>query len=249
MVNRQARMAETAPGAGRASPWSYDSLVEDGENLVCIGTLSNLFMICCYLRGMEQFLVDMVSNRPLAERLIGEVGEFCLEFSRREVVSMGSKADIYATWDDVAGQQGLLFSPKLFDRYFLPLYRQLIDNVKRHGLIFSWHCCGSVNQVLPAMIDAGLDVFDVVQTSARGMDLENVRRLYGKSVCLHGAIDVQRLLVFGTPAEVRDEVKRVIDLWGLDGGIIVAPSHLAVAGTPIENILAIYEQIGALPTA
>ena len=92
------------------------------------------------------------------------------------------------------------------------------------------------------MIDAGIDIFDVVQTSARDMALETLHRRYGGQVCLHGAVDVQKLLVLGTPADVRREVGRISELWGLSGGIIVGPSHEAVPETPIENLLAIYAQ-------
>ena len=243
MVNRLTQAPQTAPGTGTLDPLSYDSLRASGEDFVCIGLFNSPFMLCCYLRGMEQFLVDLVWDRALAERIIGEVGEFCLEFNRRELASFGARAEIYAMWDDVAGQNGLLFSPKLFNRYFLPIYRQLVAAAKQHDLIFNWHCCGSVHQVLPAMIDAGIDIFDVVQTSARDMDLEHLHRLYGNDVCFHGAVDVQKLLVFGTPAQVRHEVQLIGNLWGTRGGIIVAPSHEAVPETPVENILAIYDSI------
>jgi len=235
MVNRQ------APAAQPGEPLAYESLVASGRHIICMGILNNLFMICCYLRGMEQFLVDMVADRLLAERLIREVGEFCLEFNRRQLASFGARAECYAAWDDVAGQDGILFSPRLFARYFQPLYRELIAEVKRYGLLFSFHCCGSVHQVLPLMIDAGIDIFDVVQTSARDMDLESVYRRYGQDICLSGAIDVQKLLVSGSPEQVRAEVRRAQDLWGTRGGLVLGPSHEAAPETPLENILAIYE--------
>lgn len=215
-----------------------------GEDaIVCIGTLSSLFMICCYLRGMENFLADLACNRPLAERLISEVGEFCLEFNRRELEVMGGQAEYYGTWDDVAGQSGMLFSPDIFRKYFLPLYRRLIAQNKKHGLFFGWHVCGSVHEVLPMMIDAGIDVFDVVQTSARDMEIENVYRLYGGKVCLHGGLDVQKLLVEKSEGEVRAEVRKIMDLWGNRGGVILAPSHETLPDTPIGNVLAIYETV------
>lgn len=229
-----------------ADPFSYDNLSKSNQEFICVGTLSNLFMICCYLRGMEQFLMDLASDHGIAERIIGEVGEFCLEFNRRELEHFGNKAELYGTWDDVAGQRGLLFSPKIFNQYYLPLYKKLIANVKSYNLPFSWHCCGSVHDVLPSMIEAGLDVFDVVQTSARDMSVETLYRLYGKDVCFHGAIDVQRLLLSDNPQQVKDEVKKIIDLWGTRGGMIIAPSHEAVPETPVENILAIYEQVNSL---
>jgi uroporphyrinogen decarboxylase len=154
---------------------------------------------------------------------------------------MGDQADYYGTWDDVAGQEGMMFSPDLFRSLFLPWYRRLIDQNKKRGLLFGWHVCGSVHEVLPMMIDAGIDVFDVVQTSARDMDIENVHRLYGRHVCLHGGLDVQKLLVEKTDMEVREEVQRIVDLWGNRGGIILAPSHETLPDTPPENVLAIYE--------
>jgi hypothetical protein len=238
LVNRQVGAPQAA-----GELLSYEALAARDDHIICIGILNNLFMICSYLRGMEQFLVDLALDRALAERLIGEVGEFCLEFNRRYLAAFGAKAELYGAWDDVAGQDGMIFSPALFRRHFQPLYREMIAEVKRYGLIFSWHCCGSVHQVLPLMIDAGIDVLDVVQTSARDMDLETMYRRYGQDVCLSGGIDVQKLLVSGTPAQVRAEVRRAHDLWGTHGGLVLGPSHEAAPETPLNNILAIYEPV------
>jgi uroporphyrinogen decarboxylase len=164
-------------------------------------------MICAYLRGMEAFLADLAAHRRLAERLVGEVGEFVVEFNRRELEAMRGKALYYGTWDDVAGQQGALFSPKLFAGLIVPFYRRLIDSAHRHGLCFGWHCCGSVHEVLPPMIDAGIGVFD------RDMDLEELHGRYGRHVCFHGAVDVQKDLVEGGSAHIRG-VRRIRKLWG-----------------------------------
>ncbi len=235
LVNRQAPAGLPAGG-----PLAYEALAVSDQHVLCMGILNNLYMICCYLRGMEQFLLDLALDQALAERLIGEVGAFCLEFSRRYLAAFGARAELYALWDDVAGQDGILFAPKLFRRYFQPLYRQMIAEAKRYGLIVSYHCCGSVHQVLPLMIEAGIDVFDVVQTSARDMALEVIYRRYGQDICVSGGIDVQKLLVNGTPAEVRAEVQRAHDLWGTRGGLVLGPSHEAAPETPLENILAIY---------
>lgn len=222
---------------------TYENLKDNDEDIICMGALNNIYMICCYLRGMEQFLMDIVNNTAVAEAIVSEASEFCLEFNDKELKEFGNKAEYYGGWDDVAGQDGLMFSPNLFNKYFLPFYKKLIENVKKYDLFFGWHCCGSVHSVLPAMINAGIDVFDVVQTSAKDMEIEKIFKLYGDKVCLHGAIDIQKILVSDDKNKVKEEVKKIKELWGLDGGIILAPSHEIVPGTPIENILAIYEEI------
>jgi uroporphyrinogen decarboxylase len=220
-----------------------EDIENSGDAVVGVGSLSSFFMICCYLRGMEAFLMDMAFDRKMAERLAGEVGQFILEFNRREIGAIGRAAVYYGTWDDVCGQNGMLFSPALFRKLFLPTYEKLIAEVHARGLLFGWHCCGSVHEVLPLMIDAGIDVFDVVQTSARGMEIENVHRRYGGHVCLHGAVDVQKDLVEKTPDGVREVVRKIKDLWGNRGGMILAPSHETLPDVPLENVLAIYEAL------
>lgn len=223
---------------------SYDDFKDNYQDFICIGVLNEVFMICCYLRGMKNFLEDFAFNKRLAERVIEEVGNFCIQFNKCELEGFGNKAEWYAMWDDVAGQYGMMFDPVLFKKYFLPIYKKIIENTKKHNLIFSWHCCGNVNDILPLMIDAGIDVFDVVQTSAKDMEIENVYKRYGRDICLHGGIDVQKLLPFGKPKDIKNEVKKIMNLWGRNGGIILGPSHEALPETPVENILAIYEEIG-----
>ncbi len=213
------------------------------DYFICIGSLSSLFMMCCYLMGMENFLMFLSFNRKLAEKLIHEIGEFAIEFNRMELENYSDHAEYYGTWDDVAGQNGLMFNPEIFKKYFLPIYEKMIEQVKKYNLVFGWHCCGSVNEILPDIIDAGIDVFDVVQTSAKGMGIENIYKLYGKEVCLHGGIDIQDLLVKRSSEEVRKEVKRIKELWGNSGGIILAPSHMIVPECPIENVLALYDEL------
>ena len=110
IVNRQAGGAQAA-----GIELSYEALALREDHVIGMGILNNLFMICSYLRGMEQFMMDLVLDRALAERLIGEVGEFCLEFSRRYLAAFGEKAGLYAAWDDVAGQDGMMFRRRCFN--------------------------------------------------------------------------------------------------------------------------------------
>jgi hypothetical protein len=222
---------------------NYEKIIGSSDEFICTGNLAHLFMICWALRGYEQFLMDIAFNIRFAQKLINEVAAFTIEYTKKELRAFGDAAEYFGTADDVAGQYGMLFSPDIFKKYFLPHYKELISIVKSHDVIFSWHCCGSVHKVMPMMIDAGIDVFDVVQTSAKDMELENIYRLYGKDVCIHGGIDVQNLLVFKTPLQIRQEVKKVKSLWGNRGGVILAPSHEALPETPLENIITLYEEL------
>ncbi|MCL4378907.1 MAG: hypothetical protein M1409_11150, partial [Actinobacteria bacterium] len=106
------------------------------------------------------------------------------------------------------------------------------------------HCCGSVHEVLPLMIDCGIDIFNVVQTSAKNMQLEILHRLYSKDICFCGALDSQSLLISKKPGDIINEVKKIKELWTNNGGMILGPSHNMVPDTPIANILAIYDAIG-----
>jgi len=172
------------------------------------------------------------------------VGEFILEYNRRVLNNFSVYSEFFGTWDDVAGQDGMFFSPDIFKKYFFPFYKKLIELIKEKDLVFSWHCCGSIHEVLPMMIKAGIDIFNVVQTSAKNMEIEKIYNLYSRDVCLCGAIDSQKLLVFGSKKDIMEEIKKIKSLWNKKGGLILGPSHEIAPDTPIENILTIYNLLG-----
>jgi len=186
--------------------------------------------------------MDMAGNKRMAEAIIKEVSEFSIEFNRRSFKQTDISADIFVTWDDVCMQNGLMFSIEMFKKYFLPFWENIISLVKSNNMMFGWHCCGNVNEVLPLMIDCGLDMFDVLQTSAKDMDIEAFYKKFGRDVCVQGGIDVQRLLTCGTSEQVSEEVRKIKNLWGNYGNIILGPSHEALPETPIDNIIALYDE-------
>jgi len=227
-----------------AESLSMTTLAAKGEEFICMGNvLSSPYMLCSYLRGMDTFLLDLAGNKVMAEAVIGEVKDFVIEFNRRYIKSATGRCEYFGCWDDVAMQNGMMFPPGDFIKYFLPVWNELISMVKSAGMFFSWHCCGNVNEVLPLMIDAGIDVFDVVQTSARDMEIGRFYSRFGKSVCIHGGIDVQKLLVSGTHSQIKEEVKKIKGLWERNGGIILGPSHEIVPETPVENLIVLYDEL------
>ncbi len=203
--------------------------------------LNNIFMTSIFMRGLERMLEDLVSNKKYAHKLIGNIGEFILEFCSKNLDAIGSVIDLYGIWDDFAMQDGLMISPDTWREFYKPWNKKLIEIAKKHGLYVCFHVCGSCVDIIPDLIEIGVDVLDPVQVSARNMEIDRLKRSFGKDICFHGGIDAQRLILSGKPEDIRKEVDRIKRLFGQDGGIILGPSHYITADTPIENILAIYK--------
>ena len=110
----------------------------------------------------------------------------------------------------------------------------------RPGIKIAWHSCGSILPIIPDFIEIGLDILNPIQPRAFGMDPVFLKKTYGNDLVFFGGIDVQHLLPFGTPGEIRDEVRRRIDILGKDGGYILAPAHNIQHDTPPENIFAFF---------
>lgn len=204
------------------------------------GVLSYLFMLASWLRGMENFLMDMIVRPKLAEAIVNKIGEFAVIINSEILNFYGEDLEYYVIWDDVASQDDIIMDPSLWRKYFKKWYKKLVDNAKNHNLIIFYHLCGNCTQIIPDLIEIGVQLLDPVQTSARNMDLLNLKKRFGNDLCFHGGIDVQNLLPKGSINDIRFEVKKSREIFGLEGGLILGPSHRITPDTPIKNILALY---------
>ena len=202
--------------------------------------LNSIFMTSVFLRGMDKMLIDLSINKKHAESLINNIGEFMFEFCKKYLSSIGNNIDLYGIWDDIAYQDNLLISPDLWRKFYKPWHKKIIEIAKGYGLYVCFHICGNCSEVIPDLIEMGVDILDPVQVSARNMQLEKLKQQFGKDICFHGGLDAQRLIPMGNPEQIKKEVKRAKELFAGDGGIILGPSHYITADTPLENILAIY---------
>jgi len=203
--------------------------------------MNSLFMTSIFMRGIDKMLMDLVSYQKYAEILIGNIGEFMLEFCKKNLESIGKYIDLYGIWDDFAMEDGLMLSPDIWRKYYKHWDKKIIEVAKKYNLFVCFHICGNCTEVLPDLIEMGVDLLDPVQVSAKNMEISNLKKLFGKDMCFHGGLDVQKFLPFVTPDEIRNEVRRIKELFDGDGGIILGPSHYITADTPIKNILAIYK--------
>jgi uroporphyrinogen decarboxylase len=201
------------------------------------GVSSSVFEGPWYLRGMDQFLQDMLVNKDYAHRLIDIVADFHLKAGLR-LVRMG--CDILLAGDDVGTQDRMLISPELFREFIKPRYAKLFGEYKSASpdLKIAVHICGYIEPIIDDLIEVGVDVLNPVQPLA--MDPARLKKRFGKSLSFWGAVDDQKVLPFGSPADVEAEVRLRIAQLAPGGGYILCPSHNLQPTTPMENVRAFY---------
>ncbi|NMB47077.1 MAG: uroporphyrinogen-III decarboxylase-like protein [Firmicutes bacterium] len=194
------------------------------------------------LVGLEQSLLMLVENPDLAHYIIGKIVDFFYRFAYRQFEAVDGKADITQVTDDFGCQTGLLISRSMFSEFFHGHYKRLIDLAKEFDLFVFHHDDGACREILPDLIELGIDILNPVQWNCPGMDRQQLEEDFGDSICFHGGVENQAILPFGTEAEVRQEVRACIDLLGPETGYILASCHNIQPITPIENIIAMYDE-------
>jgi uroporphyrinogen decarboxylase len=184
---------------------------------------------------MEKLLVDMALGEAYLEPLFDRCQDFSLAVARK-LVSLG--VDGILGGDDYGAQSGMLISPQMWRHYFKERHRDFYAELKslNPDLIIAHHCDGAVAPILSEWVEVGLEVFNPVQPHVPGHEPEGLKRRFGDRLSFWGAVDQQRLLPFGTPGEIRAEVKRLVGTLGEGGGYMVSPAHIIQPDTPMENV-------------
>lgn len=192
------------------------------------------------LFGMESYFVKMITHPEVVHAVTEKVCEFYLEANRRFFAVAGGLADGYFFGNDFGTQIDCLVSPAHFDEFILPWFRKFTDLAHAHEYQVILHSCGSIHRVIPRLIEAGVDCLHPLQARAGNMDAERLSREFRGKIAFLGGVDTQCLLVFGTPTEVKAEVRRLRGLLGPCW--IVSPSHEALLpNVPPENVAAMAE--------
>ena len=192
--------------------------------------------------GMEEFFIKMHTHPEVMQAVIRKVSDFYYELTTRFFEAVGRKIDIFFFGDDMGTQLSLLISLKHWREFCKPEIKRFIDLAKQSNFKTMFHSCGAVREIIPDLIELGLDAINPVQVSAKGMELSGLKRDFGDKLTFHGGIDHQNILARGTVEDVRKEVKRAIDIMSHGGGYCLAASHdLMLDEFPIENVIAMYE--------
>ena len=199
------------------------------------------------LRGLEEFLMDMVLRPDISQAILSGWAGFWNALNRRVLEAAGGRIDIAWTWDDVGTQSGPMMSPALWAQQIKPLHVQMNSVLAEYGAKVMYHSCGGIVRFIEGFIDMGVEILNPVQPRPKGMDLPWIKATYGGRIAFHGGIDIQETLPHGTAEQVAAEVKDRILTLGRGGGYILAPAHLIQGDTPVENIVTMYDTARSTP--
>lgn len=209
-------------------------------------TVTTIFETAWALRGLTQLMMDFVTDPDLAERILDIPYRYHLAAAKR-LAQMG--VDMIWTGDDVGSQHGMMISPVHWRTFLKPRMAEFIRELKviNPKIKVAYHCDGDLRQIIPELIEIGVDVLNPIQPAC--MDPAEIKRRYGDRLCFWGTLDEQHTLPFGSPDDVRREVRDRLTSIGSRGGLIIGPTHHVQLDTPMENFLAMVETIGETPYA
>ncbi len=197
------------------------------------------------MQGMDRFLGNMIRFPDFAQALMERIAALCKQLMGVFLHELGEHVDIIKIGDDLGMQQGLMISPDMYRQMLKPIHADFISFIKaRTSAKVFFHTDGDIFDLIEDLVEIGVDILNPIQTSAGRMaDLSALKQRYGKEIVFCGAIDTHRVLPHGTPEEVRQEVRRVINHLGPRGGYMVAAVHTIMDDVPAENILAMVDAV------
>ena len=244
---------EAYPWPDPVDPGRFDGMKERAAHIrdverraVFVGSLcAGVTEMHFRMRGYEDGYMDMALDPDLARTLMRKITDLKLAYWEKVLDEIGPDIDIAAEADDLGAQHAPLFSPGAYREIVRPLHKEIIDLIKsRSKARFFLHSCGAIRELIPDLIDIGVDALNPIQVSAEGMETAALKAEFGSEITFWGGtVDPQKTLARGTPEEVRAETLRRIDELKPGGGFVIASIHNMQAQVPVENILAFWEAV------
>lgn len=206
------------------------------------------------MQGMEKFLLNMAMDADFARALMEKIAVYCKQLMGLFLEQLGDNVDIIKIGDDLGTQKSLMISPKMYREILKPIHADFIDFIKaRTKAKVLFHSDGDVVPLIDDLVEIGVDILNPIQTSAGTMsDLSALKKRFGKNIVFCGGIDTHQILPFGSVEEVREEVRRVMQILGPGGGCMIGAVHTVMDDVPPENVLAMVdavEEFGRYPPA
>jgi len=195
------------------------------------------------MQGLDKFLYNMAVEKDFSKYLLEKIYGYCKILMGHFLDELGENVDIIKIGDDLGTQESLLISPKMYREFLKPIHADFISFIKsRTKAKVFFHTDGDVFNLIDDFIEIGVDILNPIQTSAGRMsNLAELKSRFGGRIVFCGAVDTQKVLPYGSPTEVRDEVKRVIHALGEGGDFMLASVHTIMNEVPAENVLAMVD--------
>jgi uroporphyrinogen decarboxylase len=210
---------------------------------VVSGISGVVYEICWYLRGLEQWFCDLLTDPESCEAMLDQTLKYWLDWFRLFLDEAGDVVDVIMIGDDLAGQDGPLFNPTIYRRLVKPRHKRLVEYIRSRTKAKVWyHTCGSCAAFIPDLLENGIHILNPVQISARDMDPFDLKRRFGRDLVFWGGgCDSQRVLPRGTPSEVAENVRRNLEAFRPGGGYVFNSIHNIQGEVPPENIVALFD--------
>ena len=204
-----------------------------------------------YLLGFEKWYLSFMMEPDLISALMDILLDIRLEVTVRALQEVGDLIDVVSCSDDICDTRGPMISPEMYTQFIKPRHQKYFETMRSlTDAKILYHSCGSVLKLIPHFIDMGINFINPVQVSANGMATDFLKQEYGKDIGFWGAIDTMQILPFGTPEDVRMEVKRVVQDLAPGGGYVLSAVHNIQPNVFAENIIAMYKaakEFGSYP--
>lgn len=215
------------------------------DKALLIGVGCNLFEWGTFLRRIDNFLMDLYLDPINVHKLLNLLLEMHLSFLAKVCGAVGDLVDVIKFGDDLGTNTGPFIPSEIYNEFFKPRHKILCDYVKANTSAHTMlHCCGGIYELIPDLIDAGFEIINPVQINAINMEPERLKREFGKDITFWGGgINTQTVLNRATPQQVKDHVKRNVEVFSKDGGFVFTTVHNVMPDVPPQNILAMFEAL------
>jgi len=193
-----------------------------------------------FMRGFEQSMIDYYLNQRFMEELLDGLLTVCLKAVDELLRSCGDRIDAVGMTEDAGSEHSMLLGPELWRRMIKPRLARVYDRVRKAGKKAYFHSCGHIRPIIPDLIDIGVDMIQPLQPEA--MDIFELKREFGRDLCLVGGISTQKTLPFGRPEEVIREIDLCLEKMAQGGGYILAPAKPILPGVPVANAVALIDR-------
>jgi len=215
------------------------------DRALLIGVGCNLFEWGTFLRRIDNFLMDLYMDPDNVNKLLDKLLELHMAFLSKICNAVGDIVEVVKFGDDLGTNTGPFMPIEIYKEFFGSRHKIMTDYVKANTSAHTMlHCCGGIYELIPGLIEAGFEIINPVQINAYGMEPERLKKEFGKDITFWGGgINTQSVLNQATPQQVKDHIKRNMEIFSEDGGFIFNTIHNILPDVPPQNIVAMFEAV------